>query len=35
VPYVSEHIRRQLDRELRVFSLAAFAAFAIRARWAT
>ena len=29
VPYVSEHIRRQLDRELRIFSLAAFAAFAI------
>ena len=29
VPYVAEHIRRQLSRELRLFSLAAFAAFAI------
>jgi predicted RND superfamily exporter protein len=29
VPYVSEHIRRQLARDLRVFSLAAFGAFAL------
>lgn len=29
VPYVSEHIRRQLTRDLRFFSIAAFVAFAV------
>jgi predicted RND superfamily exporter protein len=29
VPYVAEHLRQELNRELRFFSLAAFAAFAV------